>query len=109
MSFSQSGVVMRIYDQNISGTSASQPGRAQEAQNTSRAGGSKSGVNGDPAGDQVAFSGTLNRLSRTIGRFESGRAERVNALAAQFQAGSYRPDPVGTSRGMISEALGAVM
>ena len=109
MSFSQSGVVMKIYDQNISGTSASQTGRAQEAQNTGRAGGSKAGAKTDAAGDQVTFSGTLSRLSRTIGTFESNRAERVQTLAAQFQAGTYRPDSAGTSRGMISEALGAVM
>ncbi len=110
MYFSQSGVAMKIYDQNISGTSASQTGRAQEAQNAGRTGASKAaGVTVDPSGDQVAFSGTLSRLSRTLGTFEASRAERVQALAEQFQAGSYRPDPVGTSRGMISEALSAVM
>ena len=110
MSFSQSGVAMKIYDQNISGTTASQAGRAQEAQNAGRAGGSKaSGARVDPSGDQVEFSGTLSRLSRTIGTYENSRAERVQALAAQFQAGNYRPDPAGTSRGMISEALSAVL
>lgn len=110
MSFSQSGVVMKIYDQNISGASASQTGRAQEAQNASRAGGNKSeGSKAGASGDQVEFSGTLSRLSRTIGTFETGRAERVQQLAAQYQAGAYRPDPAGTSRGMISEALSAVM
>ena len=101
---------MKIYDQNISGASASQTGRAQEAQNAGRAGAGKAAAaEVDPSGDQVAFSGTLSRLSRTLGTFEAGRAERVQALAEQFQAGNYRPDPVGTSRGMISEALSAVM
>ena len=110
MSFSQSGVAMKIYDQNISGTSASQTGRAQEAQNAGRAGAGKAGGGKvDPAGDQVEFSGTLSRLSRTLGTFDASRAERIQALAAQFQTGSYRPDPTGTSRGMITEALSAVM
>jgi len=110
MSFSQSGVGMKIYDQNILGTSASQTGRAQEAQNAGRASGSKgAGAKADASGDQVEFSGSLSRLSRTLGNFEASRAERVEALAAQFQTGNYRPDPAGTSRGMISEALSAVM
>ena len=110
MSFSQSGVGMKIYDQNISGTSASQTGRAQEAQNASRAGGGRAaGAKADTSGDQVEFSGSLSRLSRTLGTFDASRAERIQALAAQFQTGRYRPDSTGTSRGMITEALSAVM
>lgn len=110
MSFSQSALVMKIYDQNISGTAGSQTGRTQEAQNTSRAGGTKSSAGkANSSGDQVEFSGTLSRLSRTIGTFETSRAERVQALSTQYQSGSYRPDTTGTSQGMISEALSAVM
>jgi len=101
---------MKIYDQNISGAGGSQAGRTQETQNASRTGATRpSGVKTDASGDQVEFSGTLSRLSRTIGTFETSRAERVQSLAAQFQSGSYRPDTTGTSRGMISEALSAVM
>jgi hypothetical protein len=110
MWFSQSGVVMKIYDQNISGTSASPTGRAQEAKKTGRAGGNKpTDTKVDAAGDQVEFSGTLSRLSRTLETFEANRATQVQALAAEFQAGTLKPDSQGTSRGLISEALSAVM
>ena len=110
MSPSHSGVAMKIYDQNISGTSANQTGRAQETHNTGRAGESKAAsAKAAAPGDQVEFSGTLSRLSRTIATFETSRAERVQALAAQYQEGTYRPNPAGTSRGLVSEALGAAM
>jgi hypothetical protein len=35
----------------------------------------------------------------------SARENRVQELAAQYQSGSYQPDSVATSKGMVSEAL----
>jgi hypothetical protein len=35
----------------------------------------------------------------------SARANRVQALAFEYQSGTYRPDSAATSRGMVAEAL----
>jgi hypothetical protein len=48
-------------------------------------------------------------LSQTLSSFHQDRANRVQALAAQYQSGNYRPDSAATSRGMVSEALAAGM
>ena len=105
---------MRIYDQNLTGTSAPETGRAQESQNPSRAGTVKSpssGVDGgsavDKSNDRVEFSGALSRLSRTLATYESSRANRVNALAVEYQSGKYQPDSTATSKGLVTEALSA--
>ena len=98
---------MKIYDRNLTGTSAAETGRAQEAQNLSRAGTDKSPTRGgvDGSNDRVEFSGTMSRLSRALGAFESTRASRVQALATEYQSGKYRPDSAATSKGLVSEAL----
>jgi hypothetical protein len=97
---------MKVYDR---GLTAAETGHTQDVQKlTSGAG--KSGVKSDDAsGDRVEFSGTLGRLSRTISAYESARGSRVQALAAQYQSGNYRPDSAATSRGMLTEALGAAL
>jgi hypothetical protein len=108
---------MKIYDQNLTGTSAAETGRAQETQNLNRAAGKAptrgvdgSGVDGSGvhgSHDSVEFSGTLSRLSRTLTTFESTRASRVQALAVQYQSGNYRSDSAATSKGLVSEAISA--
>ena len=108
MSFSQSWRAgMRIYDTNLTGTSASETGRAQESQKLNRAGAGKTLAGGglDGSTDRVEFSGTLSRLSRSLATFESNRASRIQTLAAEYQKGNYKPDSLATSRGIISDAL----
>ena len=89
---------MKIYDQNLTGTSTPATGRAQETQNLNSAGTGKSptrgvdgsGVNGSGfygSNDSVEFSGTLSRLSRTLPSFEPTRASRIQALALEYQSG----------------------
>jgi hypothetical protein len=100
---------MKIYDRNLTGTSAAETGRTQESQNLSRTGTGKSatssGVGGSP--DRVEFSGTLGRLSRALSTFDSSRASKVQALAVEYQSGNYKPDSAATSRGLVTEALSA--
>jgi hypothetical protein len=100
---------MKIYDRNLTGTSAAETGRAQEAKNLSRAGTDTSPTRGgvDGSNDRVEFSGTMGRLSRALATFESSRANRVKALAVEYQSGKYQPDPAATSKGLVSEALSA--
>ena len=100
---------MKIYDTTSTGTSAAETGRAQEAQNLSRAGTDTSPARGsvDGSNDRVEFSGTMSRLSRALATFESTRTSRVQALAVEYQSGKYKPDPAATSKGLIAEALSA--
>jgi anti-sigma28 factor (negative regulator of flagellin synthesis) len=99
---------MRIYDGNLTGTSAAETAQAQKTQSPSRAGSdTSSGRAGDGSSDSVVFSGTMSRLSRTLATFESTRANRVQALAVEYQSGKYKPDPAATSKGLVSEALSA--
>jgi hypothetical protein len=39
--------------------------------------------------------------------FGSGRAGKIQSLAAQYQNGSYQVDAYATSGGMVADALGA--
>ncbi len=99
---------MRIYDVNLTGTSAAESGRAQEAQRTDRAGSSNlDGSRGNGAGDRVEFSSSLGRLSQMMSTFGSQRSARVEALAAQYQNGTYHADSLATSKGMVAEAMAA--
>ncbi len=98
---------MRINDRNLTGTSASETGRAQETKDLSRAGAGKSNTGGVDGSDRVEFSGTLNRLSRALTTFESSRASRIQALAANYQSGSYKPNAAATSKGLVADAMSA--
>jgi len=97
---------MRIYDVNLTGTSAAESGRAQEAQRSGSTGGARTGGTGaNGTGDRVEFSSTLGSLAQAMSADGSARESRVQALAAQYQSGNYQPDSVATSKGMVSEAL----
>jgi flagellar biosynthesis anti-sigma factor FlgM len=96
---------MKIYEQNTPGTSASEPGRSQEAQRTGRAGNQTIGATTSGGGDQVEFSDSLNSLSRAMSSYSDSRSAKVQALAAQYQSGTYHVDSQATSRGMVADAL----
>ena len=101
---------MKIYDRNLTGTSASDTGQAQEAQSLSRTGkttptrGSLDGSN-----DRVEFSGTLGQLSRALAAFESSRATRIQTLTADYRNGNYKPDSAATSKRLVAEARSAAV
>ena len=99
---------MKIYDRNLTGTSAAETAQAQKTQNPNRVGSdTSSGRAGDGSGDSVVFSGSMSQLSRALATFQSTRANRVQALTVQYQSGKYKPDSAATSKGMVSEALSA--
>jgi len=98
---------MRVYDTNLTGASATEAGRTQELQKPDRSGSGQSSAAHGAGSDRVEFSGTLGRLSRALTTSNLDRSNRVQALAAQYQSGRYRVDPLATSRAMISEALNA--
>ena len=96
---------MRIYDQNPAGMPAPEAGRPQETQQTGHAQTRPPGALVSGGGDQVELSSTVNSLSRALSAYGASRNVKVQALAAQFQAGSYRPDSLATSRSMVAESL----
>ena len=97
---------MRVYDNNLTSTTAAQTGRSQEVQRTGNQNARTSG-SGSGSEDRVELSGALGRLSQAMAAFGSSRSSHVRALAAQYQSGNYKPDSLATSRGLVSEALSA--
>lgn len=97
---------MKVVDRNLSSGSPVESGRTQETQRASTtAGGAAAGrVSG---GDQVEFSNTLGSLARAMSTFNTRQASKVQALAAQYQGGTYRADSLTTSGSMITHALAA--
>ncbi len=100
---------MKVYDWNLTGTQTGAAGaeRTQETRQADRSGGAAAGRTsaGSGHGDHVEFSSTLGRLSSALSVEDSGRAARVQELAAQYQAGAYQPNAAGAVRGLIGEAV----
>jgi len=98
---------MRVYDRNLTGTTAAETSRPTETHEAERnAGASSSSVRG--FGDRVELSSTVGRVSRALYVDGSTRAAHVQALAARYQSGHYHPDSLGTGRALISETLAQV-
>ena len=100
---------MRVDDRNLTGAGPAQSGRAKETEKSNRNQAVRTGTAAtdqtDQTGDRVELSGTLETLSRVMSAFGSERANRVPALAAQYQNGSYYADSAATAGSMVSEAL----
>jgi hypothetical protein len=47
----------------------------------------------------------LQSLSRALSTYSADRGAKVQALAAQYQNGTYRADSLAASRGLVAEAL----
>ena len=95
---------MRIYDRNLTGTTAPESGRAQKVDHFES--GSSGGTAGT-GGDRVELSSNLGRLARVLEASQSDRASKVAALAAQYESGHYRPGAAAISRRMIDDAVAA--
>ena len=95
---------MKIYDLNLTGGAAT-TGTARTQETTGETSARKTGSAGAGGDDRVEFSSGLGRLAKALSAFGSAHSNRVEALAAQYQAGLYRPDAADTARGMISEAV----
>jgi anti-sigma28 factor (negative regulator of flagellin synthesis) len=97
---------MRVDDRNLTGAAPAESGRTQETGKPNRNQAVPAGTAAtDRTGDRVELSSTLETLSRAMSAFGFERANRVQALATQYQSGSYHADSAGTARGMVSEAL----
>lgn len=96
---------MKIYDVNTT-AAAAETNRAQQAQRTGGSSGQTVGSS-TTARDSVQLSGKLSSLGKAIATDSSGRAAKVQALAAQYRSGTYQVNSQATSRGMIAAALAA--
>jgi anti-sigma28 factor (negative regulator of flagellin synthesis) len=99
--------LMRIYDRNLTGAAGAETGRTQETQRPENASGSNRTNAGTQSGDRVELSQNMGHLSQALAKDGSGRAARIQELAASYQRGTYRPDAAAVSRAMISDALSA--
>jgi anti-sigma28 factor (negative regulator of flagellin synthesis) len=96
---------MRIYDQGLTGASASETGRSQETQKTNLEASTTSSQTGSTSGDTVELSSGLASVSRALTAYGSDRASKVQQLQTQFQSGAYQPSSMAISQGMVSQAL----
>ena len=96
---------MRIQDRTSLGPSSTQSGGVSETQKTGQGAPPKSPATSSADGDRVELSSMLGRLSQAINAYSTQRAERVQALTAEYQAGRFRPDSQVTSRALVTEAL----
>lgn len=99
--------VMRIQDPTYLGPSPAESGRTAETQRTGHDTSNQTPVAGSADGDRVELSSTLGRLAQAIGTYATNRAERVQALAGQYQAGRFRPNSETTSRAIVADAVAA--
>jgi flagellar biosynthesis anti-sigma factor FlgM len=95
---------MKVYDRNLTGATTGEASRSQESQKADRENLRTSSAQGSSA-DRVEFSSTLGTLARAVSADQASHAERIAALTAQVQSGTYRPDAMAISRGMVSAAL----
>lgn len=96
---------MKVYDVSLTGTTAAEGARSQEAQRAGASGVGASGATGVGSGDHVEFSNTLSSLARAMSAYGADRAAKVHAIAEQYRSGAYRVDSLATGRAMIAEAL----
>ena len=96
---------MRVHDRTSLGPSAAETGPSAETQKAGRESAARGGAAGSADGDRVELSSTLGRLSQAIATQATGRSQRVEALAADYQSGRYQPNSEATSRALVAEAL----
>jgi anti-sigma28 factor (negative regulator of flagellin synthesis) len=98
---------MKVYDQNLTGAPSAGSSRTLETQRTERTDSGLSASFRSSGGDRVELSGALGSLAGAMAAFGSNRSDKIQALAQQYQRGTYQVDALATSRGMVADALGA--
>jgi hypothetical protein len=94
---------MKLHDRAPTAAETVHPQDVRKLSNASTATPATNGANA--SSDRVEFSGNLGRLARALSTYGTSRANRVQALAAQYQSGNYRPDSSATSQAMVRAAL----
>jgi anti-sigma28 factor (negative regulator of flagellin synthesis) len=97
---------MKVVDRNLNGGSAVESGRTQETQRASATSGGGAAAQSSN-GDRVEFSNTLGTLARAMSAFGTSNTGKVQALATEYQGGTYQADSAATSRAIVAQALTA--
>ena len=98
---------MRIENQNLNGAAGLQTGRTPEATPTEGIGSSSSNRGaGSLSGDHAEISSLAGSVSQTLSAQAVNRAQRVQELAQQFRAGTYRPSAQSVSNAIVNDAIG---
>jgi anti-sigma28 factor (negative regulator of flagellin synthesis) len=95
---------IRIQNDSLAGTSASETSRTQDVVQIGSAGnrsGSKIGV----ATDRVELSSLSGRIADASSASETAQASRVQQLGALYSSGRYQPDSMATGRALVSQAI----
>jgi anti-sigma28 factor (negative regulator of flagellin synthesis) len=98
---------MKIDNQNLNGAAGLQPARTVEAPavdaltSTSRTQGTAT-----DSGDRAEISNLAGHISQALATQTVGRAQRIQELAQQYSAGTYKPDAQSVSRALIEGAIG---
>lgn len=93
---------MKVTSHDVSQSGVAGAGGAHDAHKSTGSGGTNKSSGGS---DHVDFSSAIGSLSRAMSSDSSSRQSRIQVLAAQYQAGSYKSDSMAISRGVISEAF----
>ncbi len=94
---------MKIYESGFGG--ASGVGGARGSEPISPQTNGKGGGSTVSTGDHVDLSSGLNSLSRALSSFETGRAQKVQALTSQYQSGNYKVDAAAVSHSIVNAAI----
>lgn len=98
---------MRIENQNLNGAAGLQPGRANETSNVDTLNSTTSTQgSGSTGADRAEISNLAGSLSQTLGNQAVGRAQRIQELAQQYSAGTYKPDARAVSSALVDDAIG---
>ena len=93
---------IRIYNDGLAGTAATEASRAQELSRATQAG-RANGAASSSGEDQVEISS----LSESLSAQASQRATRVQDLTAVYRSGGYQPNSLDVSRALVNHALQA--
>ena len=98
---------MRIENQNLNGAAGVQPGRTTETPAVDAlTSTSSTQSSGSAVGDRAEISSLAGGISQTLASQSVGRAQRIQELAQQYSAGTYKPDANTVSRALIEDAIG---
>lgn len=101
------GANMRIENQNLNGAAGLQPGRAPETTSTEAPGSASSTRGaGSISGDHAEISSLAENVSQALSAQSVNRAQRIQELARQYSAGTYRPSAQSVSSAIVNDAIG---
>jgi anti-sigma28 factor (negative regulator of flagellin synthesis) len=101
------GALMRIENQNLNGAAGLQTGRTPETNPTDAlTSTSSTRGTGSVSGDHAEISSLAENISQALSAQSVNRAQRIQELAQQYSAGTYRPSAQSISSAIVTDAIG---